>query len=190
MLEAGFSEAATERARATVRSFKEFIEEHRDEITALQIIYNEPRSRQRLTYEQVKQLADAITAAHPNWTTESLWLAYLQLEADRVKGAASERVLTDLVSLVRHAVQLDDELVPYPRLVRQRYEAWLGEQEAAGQRFTEQQRWWLDRIVDHIGLNLAMTLDDFDYGEFFDKGGRLGAKKQFGREAAASCWKS
>jgi type I restriction enzyme R subunit len=36
---AGFDKTATERARATVESFKAFIEEHKDEITALQIIY-------------------------------------------------------------------------------------------------------------------------------------------------------
>jgi type I restriction enzyme R subunit len=39
---AGFDHAATERARATVESFKAFIEEHKDEITALQILYSRP----------------------------------------------------------------------------------------------------------------------------------------------------
>src|SRR4029079_7367309 len=39
----GFDSAATERARATVESFKAFIEEHKDEITALQIIFSIPR---------------------------------------------------------------------------------------------------------------------------------------------------
>ena len=42
-----------------------------------------------------------------------------------MRGARAERVLTDLVSLVRHAVQMDDELVPYPELVRRRYDEWL-----------------------------------------------------------------
>ena len=35
-----------------------------------------------------------------------------------MRGVGAERVLTDLVSLVRHAVGLDNELVPYPELVR------------------------------------------------------------------------
>ena len=94
-----------------------------------------------------------------------------------MRGAATQRVLTDLVSLVRHAVQLDDELVPYPRLVKQRYESWLADQEAAGRHFTAKQRWWLEQIAEHIGVNLAMTADDFDYGEFFDRGGRIAARQ-------------
>ena len=116
--EAAFSAEATERARATVESFRQFIEAHRDEITALQIIYSQPYANRRLTFAEVKALADRLATTQPNWTTESLWTAYLQLEADKVRGAATQRVLTDLVSLVRHAVQLDDELVPYPRQVK------------------------------------------------------------------------
>ena len=161
--------------------FEAFIEEHRDEIAALQIIYGRPYGQQRLTYAQVKELAGRLAEAQPNWTTEALWWAYVQLEKDRVSGAAGQRVLTDLVSLVRHAVQLDDELAPYPRVVKQRYESWLAEQEAAGRHFTATQRWWLDKIAEHIGVNLAMGTDDFDYGEFFDRGGQIAARKQFGR---------
>ena len=46
-----------------------------------------------------------------------------------MRGVGARRVLTDLVSLVRHAVQMDDELVPYPELVRQRYQEWLAAQD-------------------------------------------------------------
>jgi type I restriction enzyme R subunit len=183
--EAAYSAEDTERARATVESFRQFIEAHRDEITALQMIYGRPYAQRRLTFAQVKDLADRLATTQPNWTTESLWMAYLQLEADKVRGAATQRVLTDLVSLVRHAVQLDDELVPYPRLVKQRYESWLADQEAAGRKFTATQRWWLDKIAEHIGVNLAMTADDFDIGEFFDRGGQLAARRQFGRALPA-----
>ena len=43
VIEAGFSAEGTERAQALVRSFEEFIAEHKDEITALEIIYSIPR---------------------------------------------------------------------------------------------------------------------------------------------------
>src|SRR6266511_1238663 len=43
VIEAGFSAEGTERARALVRAFEEFIAEHKDEIAALQIIYSSPR---------------------------------------------------------------------------------------------------------------------------------------------------
>ena len=98
-----------------------------------------------------------------------------------MRGVGEQRVLTDLVSLVRHAVQLDDELVPYPEQVRAALRGVAGRPGGGGRKFTAEQRWWLDRIAEHIGVNLAMTADDFDYGEFFDRGGRIAARKQFGR---------
>lgn len=42
VLEAGFNAAARERAQGLVQSFEAFIAQHRDEITALQILYNRP----------------------------------------------------------------------------------------------------------------------------------------------------
>ena len=45
IVDAGFDHAATEKARATVESFRAFIEEHKDEITALQILFSIPRRR-------------------------------------------------------------------------------------------------------------------------------------------------
>ncbi len=48
---AGFDEQAKEKARTIVDTFKRFIEENKDEITALQIIYSKPYGRRHLTYE-------------------------------------------------------------------------------------------------------------------------------------------
>ncbi|HZW04599.1 MAG TPA: type I restriction-modification enzyme R subunit C-terminal domain-containing protein, partial [Anaerolineaceae bacterium] len=183
--EAGFSAEDSERARQVVRSFEQFVAEHKDEIDALQIIYSQPYARQRLTFEQVQALAAELQQPPRAWTTETLWRAYAQLEKDKVRGAGGRRVLADLVSLVRHAVAMDDELVPYPERVRARYADWLAAQQAAGKAFNDEQRWWLDRIAEHIGVNLSVGPEDFDYGEFFNRGGRIGAVRAFGKELAA-----
>ena len=50
LIEAGFSD---EQAKAIVQSFQEYIEENRDEITALQVLYEHPY-RQRLSYADIK----------------------------------------------------------------------------------------------------------------------------------------
>jgi len=193
--EAGFSAEATEQARVTVESFRRFIEDHRDEITALQLILNAPRRRSGTTtppvsggrrvaptFEQIKELAERLSQPPHSWTTESLWRAYAQLEKDKVRGLSARRVLADVVSLVRHAVQLDDELVPYPERVLARYRDWLAAQEANGRAFTPEQRWWLDKIAGHVGVNVSITPDDFDYGEFFNKGGAFKARQVFGAQ--------
>ena len=91
-----------------------------------------------------------------------------------MRGAGTQRLLTDLVSLVRHAVQLDDELVPYPELVQRRYQRVAGRPGGRRAHVHGEQRWWLDQIAEHIGVNLTMPPDDFDYGEFFDRAGGWG----------------
>ena len=182
VLEAGFDPQATERARATVESFRQFIEDHKDEITALQILYNQPQAGAALRYEQIRELAAALRQPPHSWTTEALWRAYAQLERDRVRGVNARRVLTDLVSLVRHALQMEDELVPFPERVQARYAEWLDAQEAAGREFTPEQRWWLDRIAAHIGVNVDIRPEDLESGEFLQKGGPLGAKRALGAD--------
>ncbi len=180
--EAGPSFETSAQALNTVESFRMFIEEHKDEITALDILYRQPYQRRRLTFDQVKELAQQLELPPHAWTTESLWRAYAQLERDKVRGVGAKRVLTDLVSLVRHAVQLDDELAPYPEVVQRRYRDWLAAQETAGRSFTSEQRWWLDRIAEHVGVNLDVTPEDLDTGAFHDRGGRIAALRAFGSE--------
>ncbi len=182
VLEAGFSAVDTEKAKATVQSFRQFIEDNRDEIAALQILYNAPFGQRNLTYQVVKELATKIEQPPFGWTTEALWRAYAQLEKDKVRGAGERRVLTDLVALVRHAIETDTDLVPYPEQVRARYEGWLRTQEEAGRTFTNEQKWWLDRIAEQVGVNLVVSVEAFDVGEFYNKGGRIAAMKLFGKE--------
>ncbi|MFN8483224.1 MAG: type I restriction-modification enzyme R subunit C-terminal domain-containing protein [Anaerolineae bacterium] len=182
VLEAGYDESATEAARQMVESFQRYIQEHRDAITALQILYSRPRSQRHLTYDDVTDLAARLANTPEHWTSEALWNAYARLEQDRVRGAKAQRLLTDIVSLVRHAVHPDETLAPYPDLVQAAYERWLADQ-ALGQRtFTQEQRWWLDRIAEYIGVNVAVTPDDLDVGEFYNQGGRIAARRVFGAD--------
>jgi type I restriction enzyme R subunit len=178
LIAAGYSLDGADRARETVTSFREFIEQHKDEITALQILYSRPY-QQRLTFKEIKELANAIGRPPYQWTPETLWNAYETLDKSKVHGSGG-RVLTDIVSLVRYALEQDDELVPYPERVAQRFEAWLVQQQNAGREFTPEQLAWLDRIRDHVAASLSITADDFDYTPFIEQGGVGKAQEVFG----------
>jgi type I restriction enzyme R subunit len=131
----------------------------------------------------LQELAGAIQRPPYLWTEEKLWAAYAALEKDRVRGMSSQRVLTDLIALVRHALQPEGELSPYPAQVQARYEAWLAAQEQAGKQFNAEQRWWLDKIAQYIGLNLQMSPQDFEIdGEMVNRGGRFAAADALGAE--------
>lgn len=160
-----------------MQNFEQYIEDHKDEITALEILYKRPYGR-RLRYEDIKVLADAIQAPPRRWTPERLWQAYETLFASRVRGAPS-KVLTNLVSLVRFAVT-KGELTPFPDVVEQRFAEWLEQQENSGRRFTPEQRAWLDDIRDHIAANVEITPGDFSYAPFVQRGGLGAAHRVFG----------
>jgi type I restriction enzyme R subunit len=167
LIAAGFSAAATERAKSLVQSFEAFIQQHKDEITALQILYNRP-AKAPLAFDDIKALADALHAPPHLLDESALWQAYAALDKSRVKGASGRRILTDLVSLVRFAMHQDNELVPYPERVASNFKAWLAQQ---GSSFTPEQTHWLEMIRDHIAANLGIQLDDFDYAPFNKEGG-------------------
>ena len=178
VIEAGYSAEATDRAHSTVESWERFCVDNRDEITALQILYAR-RQPQRLTFEEIRELARTIERPPHQWTPERLWRAYEQLDKSKVRGSGG-RVLTDLVSLVRVALHQEPELVPYPDLVRERYHAWLLQQENAGRVFTAEQLAWLDRIRDHVAASLQITTGDFGYTPFVEAGGLGRAAQVFG----------
>ncbi|OZA32595.1 MAG: type III restriction endonuclease subunit R [Hydrogenophilales bacterium 17-64-65] len=181
VIEAGFSQAARDRARGLVQSFEQFIADHKDEITALQILYAKPY-KQRLTFEAVKELADAIEKPPYLWNESQLWQAYAALEASKVKGASGRRILTDLISLVRFAIHQDNELVPFPERVNANFKAWLAGQESSGKPFNAEQLRWLEMIRDHIAANLGIEPDDFEYAPFAQEGGLGKVHQLFGDE--------
>ena len=164
------------------RSFREYIEEHRDEITALQVLYQRPY-RQRLSLDEIKALAAALKSPPRSWTPPRLWDAYRQLDQSRVRGS-SQRVMADIVSLVRYAVGHDDELAPFAEQVEERFRGWLATQEIAGREFTGEQRRWLEDVKDHIAGSVSMELGDLDLPPFKQRGGIGRACALFGDELA------
>lgn len=174
-----------ERARSLVEDWTAYLLEHRDEITAIQLM-DEARSRpalaRRVAFADIKELADRIARPPHNWTPELIWAAYEQIDAGRVRHCDKPR-LTDVVSLVRYTLGADDELVPFADRVAERYAGWIHAQDQAGTRFTDTQRWWLDRMVDVISSSAGITADDLDEAPFDERGGIDGALRDFGDQA-------
>lgn len=182
VLSAGFDEVAREKARTIVDSFKQFIEDNKDELTALQIIYGQPYGQRHLTYDAIKQLAEAIRHPPYHLTPEQVWQAYQQLEQARVKGAGPQKLLTNLISLVRFAIGESEVLEPFSDLVERRFQDWVKQQELQGREFSPEEMTWLTMIKDHIAASLEISLDDFEYAPFHDKGGAVKAQQVFGED--------
>ena len=184
LLEAGPSVDGLEKAKSVVASFEDFLATHKDEIAALQFFYSHPYDK-RLSYDDIKRLHEAIVAPPRLLTTKKLWAAYQLLEKNKVRGASSQRRLTDIVNLVRFALHQADELVPYAEEVQVRFEQWMATQQLRGRSFSREQQWWLEKICDHIAQSLEFEFDDFGYTPFVEQGGLGKAGSLFGSELKA-----
>ena len=177
VISSGFDQEAKTRAEQRVESFKQFIEENRDELTAIQIIYSKPYGQQHLTYRQVQELAQAIEEPPYRFTTEEIWRAYERLDRSKVKGAGPDKLLTDIISLVRFAIGETATLEPYKESVDRQFQEWLTDQEDS---FSEEQMAWLEMIKDHIATSLRVEIDDFENVPFQAKGGVIKVYQLFG----------
>jgi len=170
VLYAGFDASAVEKAQEKVESFREWVEQNRDEIAALRVIWAGTRPL-KVTLKDLRQLKDALERPPVSATPVQLWRAFHAVEDDDIKGTGGN-TLTDLVALVRHALIPNRRLVPYAEEVLERYQVWLKERNAEAA-FTLDQREWLDRMAEQIATSLSIEPEDFEVG-WFGQHGSLG----------------
>lgn len=173
------------KATDTVERFKRFLDERRDELAALQILYRLPYAQRRLTYEAVDDLKEALK--RPPWLLEpvDIWRAYKRLASEKVRGNPAG-TLADIVMLVRYAIGETESLEPLPSVVAGRFNLWLGREEKAGRTYSDEQRNWLMAIRDHLGVNIEIRPEDMmDAPEFSARGGIVRARALFGAKLPA-----
>ena len=173
------------KATDTVERFRRFLEERRDDLVALQILYRLPYTQRRLTYEAVDELKEALR--RPPWLLQpiDLWRAYKRLSSDKVRGNPAG-TLADIVMLVRYAIGENAALEPLSSLIAGRFNLWLGREEKAGRAYSEDQRAWLVAIRDHLAVNIEMRPEDMmEAPEFAGRGGIVRARALFGSRLPA-----
>lgn len=155
VLEVGFSEESKEKAKQTIDSFKDYIEEHKDEIDALSIIYNQSYAKRHLTYEMIKELSEALKQPPLMLNTSKLWRAYEQLDTSKVKKANTDKLLTNIIQVVRYTLGQNEILNGFDEKVNENYEKFIKEKE-----YTREQIHLLAQIKDKIINNSSVEIDD------------------------------
>lgn len=168
-------------AQEKITSFKAFIDDNRDELTALQILYNQPFGQQRLTYKQIRDLVSVMGDPPHHLTTADVWQAYRRLNEAKVRGAPVDKLLTELVMLVRFALGQIDMLEPIRPFVEQRFNLWIGREKQQGREYTSEQMNWLTLIRDYIAANAEIAARDLQEAPgFMERGGVVKARALFG----------
>lgn len=165
-------------AESLVSDFKAWIEEHKTEITALQIFYGQPYQRRELTYTMIKDLVEAIKTSKPKLAPLNIWRAYEQLE--KVNGQPKNELMA-LVALIRKLSGMDKELTAYDKTVDKNFQDWVFKKQAGTLKFTEEQMQWLRMIKDYVASSFHVSKDDFDLSPFNAVGG-LGKYYQLFKE--------
>lgn len=174
---AGFDSQREENADKVITTFREFIEENKDEIIALRIIYNENYKDRPMVIEQLKSLYEKLKKK--NITVERLWDCYYIKFTNKVKRGTVAQ-LTDLISIIRFEIGETDELTSFADRVNANFKEWTFRKNAGYSQFTEEQMEWLRLIKDHIISSLSILDEDLDYTPFDHKGGLLSFYEAFG----------
>ena len=166
---AGFDAQREENADRVIKTFRDFIEENKDEIIALRIIYNEAYKDRPMVIDQLKALYEKLK--EKGVTIERLWDCYVIKQPEKVKRGTMAQ-LTDLISIIRF--EMEDhtgKLVPFETVVRANFQKWTLRKNAGHIHFTEEQMEWLHLIRDHIAASLSIEPDDLELSPFDHKGG-------------------
>lgn len=165
---AGFDSQQEANADRIIKTFRDFIDENRDEIIALRIIYNQQYKDRPMVIEKLKDLYEKLKLS--GVTIERLWDCYAIKKPEKVKrGTISQ--LTDLISIIRYEMGYSDNLTPFADKVNYNFMQWTLRRNAGAVHFTEEQMEWLRLIKDHIATSLSIVPDDLDLSPFDRKGG-------------------
>lgn len=172
---------SAEKAKAMVKDFSEYLEQHKDEIAALSIFYNQPYNRRQITFKMIKDVFEKLKQDKPNLAPVAVWNAYAALET--VKSEQPQDELTALVSLIRRACGIDGKLQAFDKTIEDNFNKWIFKQHTGNRnRFTAEQLDWLRMIKDHVVNSYHIELDDLDYTPFDSQGGRGKMHQLFGNE--------
>lgn len=152
------SEFSHEEASKTAEDFEQYIQDHRDDIEALRIIYNNDGTP--LRYDALKDLENKLKMANYRFATAPLWKTYSLIYPDEVtipREKEKLEALTNIIQLVRFALRQQSRLVPFAQTSLQRFELWCGHR---NNEKTRQQHDVLLKVIDYIATNGFCTIDD------------------------------
>jgi len=165
---AGFDSQREENADRIIKTFQDFISEHKDEIIALRIVYSQAYKDRPMVIDGLKALYEKLKAQ--GITIERLWDCYAIKKPEKVKRGTVAQ-LTDLISIIRFEMGYSDDIIPFADKVNYNFMQWTLKRNAGAVHFTDEQMEWLRLIRDHIATSLSIEPGDLELSPFDRKGG-------------------
>ena len=161
VLYAGFSK---ESAKTYIENFEKYLEEHKDDIEALRIIYNSEDTI--ITHDMLMELRDRLLSESRQYGVYQIWKNYKLLDeqgdVEILDGKANVNVLTNLIQIVRYAYKKNQKLTSLINGYAQRFSLYCGRAQRV---LTEEQKDIMKQIAEYIindGAISAMELNETD----------------------------
>jgi type I restriction enzyme R subunit len=153
LIYAGFS---IDESKKYAEIFKDFIEQNRDEVEALRIIYNSEDVA--ITYEMLSDLKRKLEKFNPMLNVKNLWTCYKTLSVNKVGKARKVKdlekdevgLLTNLIQLVRYALGQKESLYSLQSTSASLFELYCGQNQRV---LNEDQKQVLKRIAQYVVQN-------------------------------------
>ncbi|MDY6401937.1 MAG: type I restriction-modification enzyme R subunit C-terminal domain-containing protein [Synergistales bacterium] len=140
LIYSGFSK---EEAGSFIKNFESYLEENKDRIEALRIIYNS--EDKIITHDMLIELRDALLAENPSYNAPRIWKSYSVLD-ENVKEP-SVNVLTNLIQIVRFAYKKSSKLISLVSSFASRFNLYCGQTQ---RQLTEAQKEIMKQVAGYI----------------------------------------
>lgn len=179
VLYAGFSK---ETAKTYIENFEKYLEDHKDDIEALRIIYNS--EDKVITHDMLLELRDRLLSESRQYGVYQIWKNYKLLDeqgdVETLDGKANVNALTNLIQIVRYAYKKSQKLTSLINGYASKFSLYCGQNQRI---LTEEQKDIMQQIAEYIindGAITVMELNETDT-ELWKK-----AVKSFGGKILAS----
>lgn len=148
LIYSGFSK---EEAGSFIKNFESYLEENKDRIEALRIIYNS--EDKLITHNMLIELRDALLAENPSYNAPRIWKNYSVLD-DNIKEP-SVNVLTNLIQIVRFAYKKSSKLISLAGSYASRFNLYCGQTQ---RQLTEAQKEVMKKIAQYVINDGALSV--------------------------------
>lgn len=146
LIYAGFSK---ETAKSFIENFENYLQDNKDSIEALKIIYNSEDTA--ITHSMLIELRDRLLAESSQYGTRHVWRNYQILDSD---GSVDELdiksntvALTELIQIVKYAYKKSTKLQSILKGYASRFSLYVGQNQRV---LTEEQKNLMKQIADYI----------------------------------------
>lgn len=158
VLYAGFSK---ESAKNYIENFEKYLENNKDSIEALRIIYNSEDTV--ITHDMLMELRDRLLAESRQYGVYQIWKNYKLLDeqgnVELPDGKTNVNALTNLIQIVRYAYKKNQKLTSLINGYAQRFSLYCGQNQRV---LSEEQKDIMQQIADYIINDGAISVMDLN----------------------------